>query len=1061
MKRARVAPEPLPVVMPSLVDTGGASSGNNMDGPGERVALQGGAGAEGNALAEERGCRQRAHDTIEAAWWQVISMVMTVFALFMFDINAALLPPSADNPVFVVMTVAFSFFIIELVMTMLAVRKFYSDLFFWLDVVATLSIIPDVPWLMDGFLTMIGQDTGGEGSDSIRAGGRVARVGARAARVVRVMRLLRLLRIFKLLRFFKKADKGAATEEAEASENALSSAVPKNVASEISSTVSRRVVLILLLVLVAANVFATFTEDHSSDLAFQLLTSATNESQLEEVRGHLLQVPPFESRLVYLSKTFETGSMGKHEVFEVFSRPPGHLAIKNDRRKSELEIFEYLSDDNPNHPKFRAEIWIDIVEKTVEEATYTLLLLVCLVAILMTSNYVLSNDAIKIVGEPLERVARSQQATEALMAAFKAISREDQSLNDVSKIMVSTAHKVLDAQVVNLYLLDDAAKELWCTHTPDDESPFMQDIRIPVGEGLVGQLALSQGTTNLSFANEHQLPPNDQSLSQPPSQLYENGWHADDVVAVAIVKNANTVGVLQVINKQAVVKNKRKRRKAVVDAGFTRTDELMLEAFAMQIAPVIARRMMDVVYTNAMSNKGSSDNNAASMLAAFATDREMDTQKERTAGRTTDKPRLKTKSKTISSVVNLDKAVISHPASSVEVGQGLPSIESLKEWGANCLDFTQDQLVGCTVMILRDVGCERANIDMTKAANFVGELYLRYNRVPYHNMYHAFSVLQGCFCLLQTETLAKFPVEEKVAMLLAACGHDVGHDGTNHSFHVGVESVLASHYNDKSILENMHAWHTFNAMRVDPDCDVLSSVGLETRKMLRRLMINAILATDMAYHKEKVDKLSDKESFDMDSQKDRGFMMEVIVHTVDIAHPAFPWVMECRWARLVASEFQAQVDRERAFGLPPTTFMECTGEQHLGKGQLGFVDYVVRPIFSLITQHVPEMKKHLALLEENRQNWADVGDGKKSMLGNEDGQDDDMMAWSVNVGCLALGPSSDLMKQTTPVTVLMSEAGKNNPEQLLNSPKVRRAAEWLDSTSGRTQSVPTGPGVWT
>eukprot|EP01052_Picozoa_sp_SAG31_P016721 SAG31_NODE_1118_length_9816_cov_41.561593_6_plen_78_part_00 len=39
--------------------------------------------------------------------------------------------------------------------------------------------------------------------------------------------------------------------------------------------------------------------------------------------------------------------------------------------------------------------------------------------------------------------------------------------------------------------------------------------------------------------------------------------------------------------------------------------------------------------------------------------------------------------------------------------------------------------------------------------------------------------------------------------------------------------------------------------------------------------------------------------------------METVLHAVDIGHPALSWVLESRWARLVATEFQAQVDRER------------------------------------------------------------------------------------------------------------------------------------------------------
>ena len=33
-------------------------------------------------------------------------------------------------------------------------------------------------------------------------------------------------------------------------------------------------------------------------------------------------------------------------------------------------------------------------------------------------------------------------------------------------------------------------------------------------------------------------------------------------------------------------------------------------------------------------------------------------------------------------------------------------------------------------------------------------------------------------------------------------------------------------------------------------------------------------------------------------------LMELLLHAVDIAHPSFPWEEECRWARLVATEFQ-------------------------------------------------------------------------------------------------------------------------------------------------------------
>jgi hypothetical protein len=156
----------------------------------------------------------------------------------------------------------------------------------------------------------------------------------------------------------------------------------------------------------------------------------------------------------------------------------------------------------------------------------------------------------------------------------------------------------------------------------------------------------------------------------------------------------------------------------------------------------------------------------------------------------------------------------------------------------------------------------------------------------------------------------------------------------------------------------------------------------------------------MAFHNKKVDEFQSKEKIDMGSQLDRDLLMEVIVHTVDLGHSTYSWPQECRWARLVATEFQAQVDRERAAGVPPTVFMECTGEAHLGKGQLGFIDYVVKPIYQAVAERVPEMKVALENCNTNRQNWKEVR-------------------------VLAAGPSSAVMKEAMPVTVLASEVNKS------------------------------------
>lgn len=46
---------------------------------------------------------------------------------------------------------------------------------------------------------------------------------------------------------------------------------------------------------------------------------------------------------------------------------------------------------------------------------------------------------------------------------------------------------------------------------------------------------------------------------------------------------------------------------------------------------------------------------------------------------------------------------------------------------------------------------------------------------------------------------------------------------------------------------------------------------------------------------------------DAETREDAQTLMECMLHGIDIGHPTYSWEEECRWARLVATEFQAQV----------------------------------------------------------------------------------------------------------------------------------------------------------
>ena len=140
--------------------------------------------------------------------------------------------------------------------------------------------------------------------------------------------------------------------------------------------------------------------------------------------------------------------------------------------------------------------------------------------------------------------------------------------------------------------------------------------------------------------------------------------------------------------------------------------------------------------------------------------------------------------------------------------------------------------------------------------------------------------------------------------------------------------------------------------------------------------------------------------------------MECVLHGIDIGHPTFSWEEECRWARLVATEFQAQVrlrinasvslcagdglnilcaflayaqfreqvNREEAVSLPTTDFLRCTGEQNLGKGQVGFFQFFVWPYFKELEKHIPELNTPTAQITVNKDRFKRVGDGEEQMV---------------------------------------------------------------------------------
>ena len=70
----------------------------------------------------------------------------------------------------------------------------------------------------------------------------------------------------------------------------------------------------------------------------------------------------------------------------------------------------------------------------------------------------------------------------------------------------------------------------------------------------------------------------------------------------------------------------------------------------------------------------------------------------------------------------------------------------------------------------------------------------------------------------------------------------------NNAFLIAMRHPLARRYNDNSVLENSHISAMYSLMDEQPDMDIFSELTPEAWRDARKLVIHAILHTDMTYH---------------------------------------------------------------------------------------------------------------------------------------------------------------------------------------------------------------------
>lgn len=176
-------------------------------------------------------------------------------------------------------------------MASLAQKDYFLSFYFWLDLVATVSLLTDIGWIYNKLVGGGDISTSNASSaSSLARAGRGARIGTRAGRIVRLVRLIRIVKLYKHAhKALEKEDAdGISAEELQQiqSQN-VEDLVPKesHVGKHLSDLTTRRVIVIVLIMMFSVPLLSLDTykeEPNHFEYGLQIISAFASGSKGRE-----------------------------------------------------------------------------------------------------------------------------------------------------------------------------------------------------------------------------------------------------------------------------------------------------------------------------------------------------------------------------------------------------------------------------------------------------------------------------------------------------------------------------------------------------------------------------------------------------------------------------------------------------------------------------------------------------------------------------------------------------------------------------------------------------------
>lgn len=138
----------------------------------------------------------------------IIVTLITIYALFFDDIRVLAFKAEDDEVFSKITFFCIVVYALELCLASISVEGYVLNFFFWLDIISTLSMVPDCGFIWD---PIVG-DGGGNAGNATSNATSLAK-NSRAGKVTRVIRIIRLIRLIRIVKLYKQAKKAQRARE--------------------------------------------------------------------------------------------------------------------------------------------------------------------------------------------------------------------------------------------------------------------------------------------------------------------------------------------------------------------------------------------------------------------------------------------------------------------------------------------------------------------------------------------------------------------------------------------------------------------------------------------------------------------------------------------------------------------------------------------------------------------------------------------------------------------------------------------------------------------------------